>query len=348
MPNKLTTDQFIEKAKEVHGDRYEYSKTNYIDNKKTKSVIICNKHGEFSQTPSSHLRGSGCPPCGKIQSLTKKRLSIEIFIETAKAIHGNRYDYSKSLYTGSDKKIVIICRTHGEFEQVAGKHSKGQNCPKCCRDSQKSNTKDFIEKAIKMHEYRYDYSKVDYTNNHTKVAITCKEHGEFLQTPQSHLSGKHCSKCSGNCKYTTDEFIEKAKTIHGQRYDYSKVKYVKTNEKVSIICKEHGEFNQTPNSHLSCNGCPKCGGNHKYTTDEFIEKAKAVHGQRYDYSKSVYKDAFSKITISCLIHGEFLQMAYLHKSGCGCSSCNSSKGENTIRKFLTKLEFKITNTMIKI
>ena len=120
-------------------------------------------------------------------------------------------------------------------------------------------TKDFIKKAIKIHGNRYDYSKVNYIDTNTKVCIICPIHGEFWQTPHNHLRGRKCKKCYFDSeKLNTISFIEKAKKVHGDKYDYSKVEYIDSKTKVCIICPKHGEFLQAPNKHLLGQGCPLC------------------------------------------------------------------------------------------
>jgi hypothetical protein len=117
----------------------------------------------------------------------------------------------------------------------------------------------FIEKAIKVHGDTYDYSLVEYKTMKIKVKILCKTHGVFEQTPNNHVHVKSgCPKCFGNDKLTTTTFIERAKLIHGDTYDYSLVDYININKKVTITCKNHGNFVQTPSKHLNTNGCLKC------------------------------------------------------------------------------------------
>ena len=118
---------------------------------------------------------------------------------------------------------------------------------------------DFITRAIAVHGNKYDYSKVEYINSATKVCIICPEHGEFWQTPNCHLSGNGCPKCAGNLKHSKDDFIKRSIAVNGNKYDYSKVEYINSKTKVCIICPEHGEFWQTPDSHYTGQGCPKCG-----------------------------------------------------------------------------------------
>lgn len=119
-------------------------------------------------------------------------------------------------------------------------------------------------------------------------------------------------------KKTTKEFVKEAKHVHGNKYDYSKVKYVNANTKVEFVCPKHGVFAQTPSSHLRGQGCPMCGGKKKLTTLEFARKAKEVHGNKYDYSKVRYTNAKSKVKIICPEHGVFEQLPSNHLSGCGC------------------------------
>ena len=200
--------------------------------------------------------------------------------------------------------------------------------------SPKSKTEIFIEKARKVHGDKYDYSKVVYKKAIDNVIIICKEHGEFLQTPHMHLRGQGCPKCAKNVRLTTEEFIECAREIHGDKYDYSKVNYVNNKTKVKIICPEHGEFWQTPNKHIYAEECcPKCNGGVRMTKEEFIERAREIHGDKYDYSKVEYKNARTDVCIICPIHGEFWQVPYVHIGmGCGCPSCNSSKLEDDVSK----------------
>lgn len=192
-----------------------------------------------------------------------KKKTTEEFIEQAKAIHGDKYDYSKTEYQGCKKKVCIICKEHGEFQQTPDNHiNSKQGCPKCANNVILT-TQEFIEKARKIHGDKYDYSKVNYVNNHTNITIICSIHGEFDQLPLNHLKGEGCYECgrvrTGDSKrVSVEESIRKAKIIHGDFYDYSKVTYNKVADKVTIICPIHGKFEQTMNNHLRGQGCPKC------------------------------------------------------------------------------------------
>lgn len=276
-----------------------------------------------------------------------KKLTLEDFIKKSRKIHGNKYDYSSSIYVNTSTKICIKCPKHGIFKQLPSSHLMGNGCPKCANEEKgrkKASTKNnFIIKANEIHKGKYDYSKVKYVNNHTKTCIICPEHGEFWKTPNNHLNGQGCPHCSlltksNKVKSKTSDFISKAKLIHGDKYDYSKVNYVNSKIKINIICPKHGEFHQTPNSHLQGQGCPKCVGLNK-TNDEWIDEARAIHHDKYDYSNVIYINAKTKINIICPIHGEFSQTPSAHLDGHGCPKCGnlSSIAEDEIFNFLKRL-----------
>lgn len=192
-----------------------------------------------------------------------KRLTSEEFIRRAHAVHGEKYDYSRVEYQSAHKKVEIICPLHGSFWQSPVNHTRrGDGCPICGygidRQSWHRTTANFIDDAKKVHGNKYEYDKSIYVSNEIKLTITCPIHGDFLQTPASHLYGKGCPKCSGREVRTTTDFINKANIIHRCKYDYSLAEYTKTSQKICIICPEHGEFWQTPNSHLAGQGCPRC------------------------------------------------------------------------------------------
>ena len=262
MGKKKTREEFIKDARDVHGDKYDYSKVKYI-NAKTKVCIICPEHGEFLQTPNSHLSGNGCPKCANEANSERFRLPLSEFIKKAKDLHKDKYDYSKVDYVNDRTKVCIICPEdgHGEFWQTPNAHTNGAGCPKCS-SNYAPTTEEWIASARKVHGDKYDYSKVKYVNSVTKVCIICPEHGTFLQGPSQHLSGKGCSKCSNNYSPTKEEWITYAREVHGNKYDYSKVEYVNALTKVCIICPEHGEFWQGPHSHTKGQGCPKCNLSH--------------------------------------------------------------------------------------
>ena len=271
--------------------------------------------------------------------------TTEQFILESKNIFGNKYDYSKVDYKNNREKVCIICPKHGEFWQSPECHLRGhEGCKECCKEKIGRNilkTQDeFINEAKQIHGDKYDYSKVEYFGDKNKVCIICPKHGEFWQTPNSHLKGKGCADCYGNRKLTKEKFIEEAKKIHGDKYDYSKVEYKNVDTKVCIICPKHGEFWQTPYKHIrNKQNCPNCRG--KVTTlEEFIEEAKNIHGDMYDYSKVEFINATKNVCIICKKHGEFLLSPHRHLSGRGCKKCHMSLYETTVKKTLDNLHIK--------
>ena len=187
-----TTAQFIEDAKKVHGDKYDYGEVDYIsDSKKVK--IICPEHGEFWQTPNTHLHGGGCRKCGIIETHNKQRKSREEFISEARAIHGDKYNYDKVIYSRARSLVCITCPEHGDFYQTPSDHLRGRGCNAC--SGKNRELKDLISEFNQVHDFRYDYSKVTSTRAKDKVEIICPEHGSFFQKVESHRKGCGCPKC---------------------------------------------------------------------------------------------------------------------------------------------------------
>lgn len=333
-------EKFLDDAKELYGDKYDYSKTKYSKSREY-VIVTCPKHGDFYVTPERHIkRHQGCPECAKEDE-------TQIFIEKSRKVHGDYYDYSKSIYTGANDKIEIICPKHGSFWMRASAHySQKQECPKCARDkankSLSHTTEEFIEKAKEIHGNYYDYSNVKYINLTSPVYIKCPIHGIFSQAPRDHLQGCGCRKCSliklGRV-VDTKSFIEKAIQIHGNLYDYSKVEYINNKVPVIIICPVHGEFTQSPENHLKGSGCKECASiqnNKSYDLYEILERCVDVHDNyyKYIYDPNSYKNERSKIKIICPKHGEFEQVAHSHLMGHGCPKCRESKGQLKVRTFL--------------
>lgn len=203
----------------------------------------------------------------------------------------------------------------------------------------------FILKANSIHNNKYDYSKIQYVNSITPIIIICPIHGQFLQKPSVHLNKCGCTVCGYiENRKTTEEykniFIEKAKQVHNNKYNYSLVDYKKSQIKVKILCPIHGMFKQQPNMHISGTGCPKCRSDKmsnllKNTKEEFITNAQKCHGTKYDYSLVQYIDNRTKIKIICPIHGIFEQTPDAHTNqNAGCQICRQSKGETAISLFL--------------
>ena len=278
------TEEFIRKAREVHGDKYDYSKVKYVKNDK-KVIIICPKHGEFLQTPMTHLRGNGCQKCGyeaiglKLRrseplKSPKHRKTTEDFIKQATELQNGFYGYSKAVYVNDKTPLIITCPKHGDFLQTPNKHLIGHGCPKCRYEkSSKALRRDLesvISKAKEVHgDGTYDYSLItDYKNSKTKYPIICKKHGVFMQSMNAHIDWKQgCPICGKEKsiearKLTNEEFLERASKRHKDISNYSfektDVTHPNDNGKICITCKKHGDFWMLASNFIHGQGCPTC------------------------------------------------------------------------------------------
>ena len=267
----------------------------------------------------------------------RKTKSIEEFVREARAVHGEKYTYSKTVYKTSKVKVVITCPKHGDYEQMPLSHLAGNGCKDCGRisttNARRKTTEIFIEKANRVHGSVYDYSQVNYTHAHEKITIICRKHGAFQQAPTKHVNGKSprgCPLC-GRQKLADEQrgslssFVEKASRAHGDKYDYSQVVYRTARKNVAIVCpmENHGIFYQTPDSHAGkkASGCPKCAHGDVASTDDFIRVSSLKHYEKYDYGKTVWVKAKEPVIISCPFHGDFSQQPQHHQTGIGCPHC---------------------------
>jgi hypothetical protein len=261
-----------------------------------------------------------------------RKLTKNEFINNCVIIHGFKYDYSEVYYKNNRSEISIICKEHGKFNQLPNSHLNGSGCPKCgiIKRTLSNINNNWLNDFKSVHFDLYDYSMVEYINSRTKVKIICKIHGEFEQTPNNHLKGQKCPHCNGKPKLNKIKFCEKSNNIHNNKYDYSMVDYVNNKTNVKIICKIHGEFEQTPANHFIGQGCSLCSGNKNSNTLEFIEKSNNTHNNKYDYSLVEYKNSHIKVKIICKEHGIFEQLTTIHIGGSGCSHCSDNKKSNTL------------------
>ncbi len=278
-----------------------------------------------------------------------RKLTQEEFITKANHKHNYFYGYSKVKYVNAKVKITIECKQHGFFEQQADSHLRGRGCGECALLKKKTNVfskKMFIEKSENVHGKRYGYSLVIYVNDNTKVEVICSEHGSFWQRANAHWSGQGCPNCGDDSRaisqtMTQAQFEQKANTVHGFKYGYQNAVYISSGDKITINCPDHQDFEQSPGDHLQGKGCSKCGDlatslQNRKTHVQFIQDCVNKHGDKYDYSETVYVNDSGKIKIRCPVpgHGPFLQHAGSHINGCGCPSCSASKGEIAIQSFL--------------
>ena len=225
----------------------------------------------------------------------------------------NFVDLSKKRYVSDETREIMSQRTRDRW--VSGEPFN------------KKSQQERIEEFRKVHGDRYDYSKVEYVEAHTKVIVVCPKHGDFLIAPTNHARGSGCGKCRSFGKLTEQDAIDRMRLKHGDKYDYSKVKYVSASEKVTVICPEHGEFEVQAGGHWRGRGCSKChletlGKSKRVSSEDWLERFRSAHGDKYDYSKSEFTDRNSNITIICSEHGEFNISPSSHASGRHCPLCS--------------------------
>jgi len=320
----MNLESFIKKSKDKWSDKYDYSLVDY-KNCKEKVKIINRETGEiFEQTPANHLLYSH-------EKINKKK-STEKFIEQSRKIHGNKFIYDKVDYISNQKKVIITCPIHGDFEQIPQTHLNSKFGCKKCGDLKKDReykskytTEEFISDARMKWGDKYDYSLTEYKNSRTKLKIIY-DGIVYEQTPINHL------KYPPEGFLNQEIFLIKAKRKWGNKYDYSLVQYKSTKELIKVIYK--GEiYEQYPHNHLIY--APEL--RNKSTTEEFINRSNEIHNGKYKYDKTNYENDRNKVIINCPMHGDFKQTPSVHLRGSGCKKCSESFGEKSISKFLDTL-----------
>lgn len=344
MPASLTSPKWVERAKSIWGNQYDYSKVVYI-NAKTPVTVICPIHGEWKCNPDNHVsKHRGCPECGG-----SKRKTTDAFIKDAKAIHGNTYDYSESKYMNAKKTVQITCPIHGAYWITPDAHTNGkQGCPRC-GDSfrgleQRISDADIQERLMERCEGWDSVVTLEagtYTGMNSKAATICSKHGR--QEPRlvtSLLSSPHpCKKCTSYSKdsyFTTDEICQIIDKKFNGKYRILPFIYRSQQTVLHLLCpiEGHGEWSIQYRSLAKSRGCPKCSYNETLENrknalkasvaaslqdrfKDWLDKAHKVHGSYYDYSKLDFNTQRKPVVIICPIHGEFTQTPYTHlKSGC--------------------------------
>lgn len=345
---KINKDIFLEDAKRVYGDKYDYSLILNVSSKKEKVPIICPKHGVFYRNYNVFVtEQKGCPQCRP----PRHRWTQEEVVGKIHEFWGDKYDTSKVEFHNCNQKLTLLCKEHGEFKIDFVHILRHQGCPKCAKIKQakslRRNIDDVIHEANLIHNGKYDYSLIkDYKNDRTKYPIVCPIHGVFYQTFNNHIHAKQgcplCGRiqCDESRKTTFQKFIEQAALVHNNKYEYLEQGFLDTQSYVSIICPTHGEFQQKASNHLNGQGCPLCSriestNKLRLTKEEFIEKAKSKHGDKYDYSQTEYTKMSDKVTIICKTHVAFTQCANNHIVGNGCPRCKESSMEREIGEMLT-------------
>jgi len=354
MPERMNTEIFRMKMKEIHGDKYEFSESEF-DDWKVKVGFKCPVHGPLSGYPYNLLQGKSCKRCnlsktwksgrkGGSQTWTKDEVEKKL-----RGLHGDSLVFSG--ISGSPKlndKVNAYCTTHGEFKRKPTLRRlliEKTGCVKCNISSTRlnNNARDYVADFIKVHGNKYDYSQYEFKGTAVNVIVICPEHGPFPISISNHLAGKGCRNCGIRKQADArtakpDEMVFKFNTIHNSKYNYEKMEWVNHHTEIIITCPKHGDFNQDPRNHLQGKGCPRCKAekmseDRSHDTESFVKACKERHGDVYDYSEVDYTRSMTDVTIICREHGPFSQRPSHHISGAGCPRC-INKSEGRIAKFL--------------
>ena len=262
------------------------------------------------------------------------RSNKDIFLDKLRAKHDlSNYDFSEMVYANNKSSITFKCRTHGYItnHHPSNMVRSDSLCGECKSDAAKNM---WLCKAIEIHGNRYSYDKAVLSHQNTPIEIVCSTHGSFWQSPYTHYKCKiGCPTCALDAdKLDTSKFIQRAKKVFGDEYDYSKSVYTKWNEPITVTCPKHGDWVTRAGSHLSGCRCIACTiDDRRLGVDGFIKAARAVHGNKYDYSNVVYNHNKAKVTIGCPTHGSFKMKPNSHTSSRGgCPRCIESYGERAI------------------
>lgn len=328
---RISKDEFIERALQKFGSKFDYSKMSYTDYN-SPVTIVCKEHGEFKTTPFLHLKSNlgCCQECVRqMHSEVNRSMTTDQFIKQAISLHGNKYDYSFAKFTSQNKPVSLRCIKHNIWFEISPKaHLKRKGCQLC----EQEEIAMYEGGRITAIQQRSDYRR---------------------KQKEKRIRSKEVLKGRPHVKYTWEEFVHYANIIHGSEYDYRHVEkeFVDMNTPVTIICKRHGAFPQTPVKHLKGQGCPRCIGRLR-TTESFIEEAMEVHKGHYSYDNVKFVDYATLVNITCKIHGDFPMRPLKHLRGEGCPQCQTSKMELEIVALLqshlsTRIEIKKTLPMAK-
>lgn len=340
-----TKKDWLEIWNKSHNNKFDYQLVPDFFLGKDRINVMCPTHGQWETTATAHAK-RGCPGCWNDRRGTKTR---EEWIKLLSETHNNEYDYSKlPNELGYNTRITIVCPKHGDFEMKTANHYSNKNkCPKCSYENRFTSKEEWLRKFKEAHNDKYDYSKSDIADNKTPIIIICPEHGEFKQAPMAHSLGQGCLECYNKYgrgkgrKISKEEFIQRARKVHGDKYDYTNtIVGTQLVDKGWIKCPEHGLFEQSLSCHLSGDGCAKCSGKYNLSNEEYLEECRKIYNDIYDLSKVEFTNNSSNIIIGCKEHGFVEANARSFKLGFGCPHCNGSSGEILVSNILNSLNIK--------
>ena len=261
---------------------------------------------KFTVAGAQGRPGAWCPLCSN-----RRRPTLEAFVAAARSVHGDAYSYSNAVYVDSHTPIAVTCRKHGDFRPTPANHTHNKSgCPRCAPNRQLSVV-NFVEQATSRHGDTYDYSEVTVARGSGRAeGIRCRLHGLFTQAVSDHLSkGAGCNECgrqrTADARRTpVTAWKQRSTAVHNGKYCYDLVPDPLP-ERVSIVCPDHGAFEQLATTHVNGAGCRRCSGIEKLTQVEFVEACRAKHGDTYEYERAIYVGNKKPVLVTCRTHGDF-------------------------------------------
>lgn len=356
----LTTEQWIMKARSVHGDRYDYSKAVY-KSARTKLIVTCKEHGDFEIDPSNHIHlKRGCKICSGGTFInadnSKKRLTQTQFLQKANNVAPVNLDFSKSVFHDTRTKVIVTCKIHGDFEILPSNLFQGANCRRCAQtqagSKRRVDKKEILNRIKSKFGNLYEVDKNSVSKVTSPIRLNCKTHGWFEGLINNLINSSGCPHCKNaktaiirnkKLKLSRDEIIERFESIHGDTYSYRSARPDGINSIVKIHCAKHGYFEQKVSTHLQGKGCPDCG-NEKRRMGQFLQQSelysrlKQLNGDLFIYPPNLGLELREDVPIICREHGIFYQPLRIHLDGNGCSECSQSLGARRVSHWLNEHE----------
>ena len=297
---KSTIEQIAIEGHRKHNGKYKYSIQEYFNNR-TKIQIHClHCEKEFSQIPSDHLRGIGCPKCADKQNADRRRYTLDDIRKKSIEVHKGKYTIPEQKYKNNRTSIRIICPDHGEFLQRPCSHARGEGCPQCAYQQNGDRcryTLDVVrKKSNEVHNGKYTIPDQEYVNKDTPIEIICPIHSSFWQRPGDHTTNCiGCPKCAieqnaDRRRHTLDDIRKKSIEVHGEKYTIPDQEYKNSNIPIKIKCPDHGEFLQSSGHHLYGHGCPLCKNKTEGKLYMFLKSKLPEHSieqqKKYDWCKN--------------------------------------------------------------
>ena len=378
MPSKLTTDEWVEKAKILHGDRYDYSKSIYRG-RTAKITIICpvcgpiEVHAGFHVTKTPTRKPTGCNTCNRNRAAKSLTKSFDEMVRDARAVHGDRYEYMEDTYVSARVQMKMVCPSHGEVTMIPDSHINKKSICKECGKSVKSKrtlherAQNSAARIAELSEHAVTLEKASYVGQNFDCEMRCEKHGLFVRKPIQAILTRHpCPSCmhelpNSNQQISAEEIRDRVLKLKGN-FTIGSIKGVGKKAKVKLTCTgstPHGNFtlavDQLYGREFACGKCShraaqskrnaglkKAAANSRAARfEKWKRDADEFHGGKYDYSFVEYHDMHSKVAIECRYHGIFYQTPGSHLSG-GCRLCADEdlKGRYTYTYFLRHPEEK--------